>query len=60
MNLIESKRSDIYNTKALYDEILKISNHLFAKMQPPFYFTIKMAFVLQLTANRYRYQIVLI
>ncbi|SMG15595.1 Piwi domain-containing protein [Sphingobacterium psychroaquaticum] len=31
MNLIESKRADIYNTKALYDEILKISKHLFCE-----------------------------
>lgn len=38
MNLIESKRSDIYNTKALYDEILKISNHLFWENAAPILF----------------------
>ena len=38
MNLIESKRSDIYNTKSLYDEILKISNHLFCENTVPILF----------------------
>jgi len=44
MDLIESKKSDIYNPKKLYDEILKISNHLFCENGTPILFYNKEGF----------------
>ncbi|WP_336703259.1 Piwi domain-containing protein [Chryseobacterium indologenes] len=31
LRIIESKRSEVYNTKNLYEEIIRISNHLFVE-----------------------------
>lgn len=44
LNIIESKRSDIYNPKSLYDEITKIAEHLFSKNSQPVLFQNKDGF----------------
>lgn len=44
MSLIENQRSDIYNPKKLYDEIINISNHLFYENGAPILFQNKEGF----------------
>ena len=44
LNIIESKRSDIYNAKNLYAEILKIAKHLFYESAQPVLFQNKESF----------------
>lgn len=44
LDIIESKRSDIYNVKNLHREILKIAKHLFNEKDQPIYFENKDGF----------------
>lgn len=44
LNIIESKRSDIYNPKSLYAEITKIAEHLFTEKGQPVLFQNKDSF----------------
>lgn len=44
LNIIESKRSDIYNAKNLYAEILSIARHLFLENEQPVLFQNKDSF----------------
>lgn len=44
LNIIESKRSDIYNPKSLYAEIIKIAEHLFTENGQPVLFQNKDSF----------------
>ncbi|HAJ99526.1 MAG TPA: Piwi domain protein [Bacteroidales bacterium] len=44
LNIIESKRSDIYNPKSLYAEIIRIAEHLFTENGQPVLFQNKDSF----------------
>ena len=44
LNIIETKRSDIYNAKHLYSEVIKIAQHLFLENSQPVLFQNKDSF----------------
>jgi hypothetical protein len=51
LNLIETKRSEIYNAKKRYDEIISIAKHLFSENKQPVLFQNKDGFCFTVDVN---------